>query len=124
MSYPMTPPEGYEPSVRAEPELVFRAAGVSFVEGYPGNLLDLVYRIEEEGGVAAELVRDPENPHDLNAISIRIEGRHMGWVPRDVAAVLAPQLDEGQPWEAVVTQVAVDLDHRDRPGLAVRLTHG
>jgi hypothetical protein len=37
-------------------------------------------------GVVAVLVPEPENPHDANAIAVRIDGRIAGYLPRDVAA--------------------------------------
>ena len=36
--------------------------------------------------IVAVLVPEPQNPHDGNAISVRIEGAVVGYLPRDVAA--------------------------------------
>jgi HIRAN domain len=50
-----------------------------------------------EGGylvpVAATLRREPDNPHDANAIRVEVDGRLVGRVRREVAAQLAPALD-------------------------------
>lgn len=43
-----------------------------------------------------ELRRDPANPHDANAIAVRIGGRMAGYVDRASAAILAPILDAGR----------------------------
>ena len=49
------------------------------------------------------LRRDPANPHDANAIAVDTpSGAQAGWVPREVAEELAPPLDAGEPWSAVV----------------------
>ena len=49
------------------------------------------------------LRRDADNPHDPNAIAVLAAGGvQAGWVPRELAAELAPDLDAGRPWSAVV----------------------
>ena len=48
------------------------------------------------------LRRDADNPHDPNAIAVLAGGVQAGWVPRELAAELAPDLDAGRPWSAVV----------------------
>ena len=53
-------------------------------------------------GRPLELRREPANPHDANAIAVHAGGRHVGFVPRELAAELAPELDAGRPWSAVV----------------------
>jgi hypothetical protein len=35
---------------------------------------------------------DPTNPYDPNAVGIYIEGRRVGYLPRESAAVVAPRL--------------------------------
>jgi hypothetical protein len=53
-------------------------------------------------GRPLELRRDPGNEHDPNAIAVYAGGAHVGFVPRELAAELAPELDAGRPWSAVV----------------------
>ena len=59
-----------------------------------------------------ELRRDPDNPHDPNAIQVHPAGGgdQVGWVPRELAAELAPELDAGRPWSALVLR-----EHRRSP---------
>ena len=64
------------------------------------------------------LRRDAGNPHDANAIAVDGEsGEQLGWVPRELAEELAPELDAGRPWAAVVLReqraVAARPAHRD-----------
>lgn len=101
-------------------EIQTRVAGVTFAPGYPRNLADLARRCLL-GPVPLELVRDIDNGHDLNAISVRLEGRHLGHVPAAVNEDIARAMDRGVPWRAEALYVAVDQDHRDRPGLEVRM---
>jgi hypothetical protein len=63
-----------------------------------------------EPGDSLELKRDPENEHDPNAIQVLAAGEQLGWVPRELAAELAPRLDEGEVWVAVVLR-----EHRRSP---------
>lgn len=53
------------------------------------------------------LVREPENPVDDNAVGVkRINGRQIGYLPRELAAKLAPRLDaHGKPVSAMVTAI-------------------
>ena len=42
------------------------------------------------------LVREPDNPHDPNAIRVELAGLYLGYVPRYIAKDLAPQMDAGR----------------------------
>jgi hypothetical protein len=54
-------------------------------------------------GAALLLRREPGNAHDPNAIAVLVDGgAQAGWVPRELAAELARDLDAGRPWSAVV----------------------
>ena len=60
-----------------------------------------------EGGALApgsplELRHEPDNEHDANAIAVHAGDAQVGFVPRELAAELAPELDAGRPWSAVV----------------------
>ena len=94
---------------RDAPELAARGihvAGVAGARFQPAAL---------EGDAVApgrrlELRREPENEHDPNAIAVHAGGERIGWVPRELAAALAPALDAGAPWSAVVAR-----EHRASP---------
>jgi hypothetical protein len=47
------------------------------------------------------LVREPDNPHDPNAIRVEIGGLYLGYVPRRIAKDLAPQMDTGRSFIAL-----------------------
>lgn len=42
--------------------------------------------------VEADLVREPDNPYDSNAVGVRIEGATVGYLPRDQAARVSAQM--------------------------------
>lgn len=98
-----------------------RLAGVSFVDTYPANLLALVDILRDEP-MPLEIVRDPGNKFDPQAISIRLNGEHLGFIPKDLAATIAPQIDAGALYAADAMYVAVSPDNPDRLGLEIELT--
>lgn len=106
----------------------FRVAGVTFAPGYPANLHRL-HPITQDAWsrgepVACVLRRNPQNQYDANAIEIHVPalGTMVGHVPADLAARLAPLLDQGARFHAEVWSVAIDPEHPDRPGLTVSIS--
>jgi hypothetical protein len=61
-------------------------------------------------GDALELVREPDNPHDANAIRVEWRGHKLGYVPRRENAALAWGLDRGMRLHARVSRLA---EHRN-----------
>lgn len=62
-------------------------------------------------GDAVQLVHDPSNAYDANAIEVRWKGRWIGFIPRHLAALLVaevPQLAAGV--EAVITELATTTE--------------
>jgi len=55
----------------------------------------------------ASLVREADNEFDPNAIAVFVRtvtgNRQLGYIPKDVAAKLAPLMDEGADLRAVIT---------------------
>jgi len=56
-------------------------------------------------GDALELAREPDNPHDANAVSLSWRGRKLGYVPRRENAVLAWSLDRGDVLRARISRL-------------------
>jgi hypothetical protein len=52
------------------------------------------------------LEREPDNPHDANAIAVTWRGRKLGYVPRRDNAILAWGLDRGEPLQARISRIA------------------
>jgi hypothetical protein len=71
-----------------------------------------------------ELVRDSKNPYDRNAIKVVTEFNNrevqIGWIPRDWAAVLAPEMDAGIYWTGKIGKVIGGQDQNK--GVLVRLS--
>jgi len=67
-------------------------------------------------GDPLELVREPANAHDANAVSVSWRGRKLGYVPRRENAALAWGLDRGTPLRARIS----DLAEHPNPARRVR----
>jgi hypothetical protein len=65
-------------------------------------------------GDALELVREPDNPHDANAVRVEWRGRKLGYVPRAENAALAWAMDRGEPVRARVSRLAEHRNPRRR----------
>ena len=61
-------------------------------------------------GDALDLVREPDNPHDANAVRVEWRGRKLGYVPRAENAALAWAMDRG---ERVTARISVLREHRN-----------
>jgi len=65
-------------------------------------------------GDALDLVREPENPHDANAVRVEWRGRKLGYVPRAENAALAWAMDRGEALRARVSRLAEHRNPRRR----------
>ena len=72
-------------------------------------------------GSPLTLRREPANEHDASAIAVDAGGRHVGFVPRELAAELAPELDAGRPWSAVVLREQRASPREPRSGVTMLL---
>jgi len=47
------------------------------------------------------VIREPDNPHDKNAVRVSLFGIHeMGYLPTNIASKVAPLMDEGRTFLA------------------------
>lgn len=74
-------------------------------------------------GDALNLVREPENRHDVNAIRVEWQGHKLGYVPRAENSTVAAAMDGGEklsarvsrltndpnPWRRLEVEIYVDL---------------
>ena len=57
------------------------------------------------GGDRLELVREPGNPCDCNAVAVMDGNDHLGYIGRELAYGLAREMDDGVLFEAFVSSV-------------------
>jgi hypothetical protein len=56
------------------------------------------------------LVREPDNPHDANAVRVEWRGQMLGYLPRAENRAVAAEMDRGT---AVVARIAQLREHRN-----------
>jgi HIRAN domain len=105
---------------RDAPELRERGLWVAGVAGAGQHHAEALEAAAIEPGAPLELRRDPGNEHDPNAIQV-LAGEQVGWVPRELAEELAPRLDAGEPWSAVVLREQRRSPRDPRDGLTMLL---
>jgi HIRAN domain len=88
---------------RDAPEVAAAGLRVAAVAGAARHHADALASDAAAPGRALELHRDAGNEHDANAIAVATtDGALLGFVPRELAAELAPELDAGRSWSAIV----------------------
>jgi hypothetical protein len=100
--YQLIDPDSGRYLARDAPELISRGLHVVGVAGAGRHHAEAIASDAVAPGSPLELRRDPANEHDPNAIAVHAGDSQVGWVPRELAAELAPELDEGRPWSALV----------------------
>ena len=108
---------------RDAPELLAQGLHVAGVAGAGAHHADALASDAVAPGGELQLRRDSDNAHDPNAIQVHPSdgGAQVGWVPRELAAELAPELDAGRPWSAVVLREQRRSPRDPRHGLTMLL---
>jgi HIRAN domain len=108
---------------RDEPQLAARGLRVAAVAGAARHHADALASDAAAPGKPLVLRRDPENPHDPDAIAVHAEGggEQLGWVPRELAEELAGEIDAGREWSAVVLREQRASPRDPRSGLTMLL---
>jgi hypothetical protein len=107
---------------RDAPELTARGLIVAGVAGAARFHDDVLQSADLAPGATLTLRREPANEHDANAIAVlAASGAQAGWVPREVAAQVAPELDAGRAWAAVVLRERRGSPRDPRTGLTMLL---
>jgi hypothetical protein len=111
---------------RDAPELLARGLRVAAVAGAGAHHAEALGSDAVAPGRPLELRRDPANPHDPNAIQVHPAdgGAQVGWVPRELAAELAPELDSDARLAAVVLREQRRSPRDPRHGLTMLIGPG
>lgn len=109
---------------REDPWLAERGLRVCAVAGAARHHAEALQAAVLVPGAPVDLRRDPGNPHDPAAIKVLLpdSGAQLGWIPKDVAAVLAPEHDAGRPWHARVLREQRPSPREPRTGVTLLLS--
>jgi hypothetical protein len=121
--YQLVDPESGQYLARDAPQLGDRGLRVAGVAGAGQHHAEALESEDVAPGRPLNLRRDPDNPHDPNAIAVHPAGggEQVGWVPREIAAELAPELDAGRAWSAIVLREQRASPRDPRTGLTMLL---
>ena len=96
--------------------ITIKLAGVTY-----GNAQKNIQQFGCRDIMTYALIREPENPHDPNAIKVSLfDLFFMGYVPGHVARKLAPLMDEGRTFLAFFVQRNEHPDY-DQVGMTVKI---
>jgi hypothetical protein len=107
---------------RDAPELAARGLRIAGVAGAARHHAEALASDAAAPGRPLVLRRDAGNEHDPNAIAVdTADGDQLGWVPRELAAELAPRLDAGAPWSAIALREYRGSPRDPRTGVTMLL---
>jgi hypothetical protein len=100
-------------------KLTTKLAGVSF--GDHQQNIKIFGNAKELGIGEYELLREPQNPHDPFAVRVCFGTICLGYLPKNVARTVAPQMDAGTNLAAEFVSFNRSPFH-DQVGMTVRIT--
>jgi len=89
------------PSAAAEARIIVQQSPLAGFQYYDGKVLWDNMRV----GDALVLVREPQNPHDANAVRVEWKGQPLGYLPRRDNADVARQMDRGEKLQARIVRL-------------------
>lgn len=89
------------PACAAEVRIIVQRSPLAGFQYYDGKVLWDNMRI----GDGLTLVREPQNPHDANAVRVEWKGQPLGYVPRRDNSDVARQMDRGAPVQARIVNL-------------------
>jgi HIRAN domain len=120
--YTLVDPDTGAYLARDAPQLAAAGLRVAGVAGAARHHADALGSDAAAPGSPLVLRRDAGNVHDANAIAVETTGGAMlGFVPRELAAELAPELDAGRAWSATVLREQRASPRDPRTGVTMLL---
>ena len=72
-------------------------------------------------GAPVELQRQPDNPHDRNAILVTVDGYDIGYIPAVDAIELAPAIDAGLSYQAIIHEIRGGIKYAPNYGAKIAI---
>lgn len=92
-----------------------KVVGVTFTnEGTGEKRADIIRELmnKKPEDIKIELVREPENKYDMNAIKVLADDRQIGYLGKEYASIIAPLLDEYEEFDVRVKGIG---EYKNRP---------
>lgn len=92
-----------------------KVVGVTFTnEGTGEKRSDIIRELmnKKQEDIKIQLIREPENRFDANAIKVLADDRQIGYLGKDYASIMAPLMDEYEEFSAVVKGIG---EYKNRP---------
>ena len=67
------------------------------------------------------LLREKDNPADKNAIKVLYVPHHLGYLPKQTAAELAPKIDSGSHYFAEITEITGGVKDKENRGINIAI---
>jgi hypothetical protein len=83
----------------------FKTVGVTFENPNGTSRQQIISNMTKDSPVS--LKREPSNLYDRNAVAVLYVDQQIGYIPREFAQVLAPMMDQGRKFTAIVDQVDI-----------------
>lgn len=90
-----------QPACATEARIIVQRSPLAGFQYYDGKVLWDNMRV----GDGLTLVREPQNPHDANAVRVEWKGQPLGYVPRRDNSDVARQMDRGAPVQARIVNL-------------------
>ena len=90
-----------QPACAAEARIIVQQSPLAGFQYYDGKVLWDNMRV----GDPLTLKREPQNPHDANAVRVEWKGQPLGYVPRRDNSDVARQIDRGVPVQARIVRL-------------------
>lgn len=76
------------------------------------EIIDKIDTGMDSGDVEIKLERESDNKFDINAIKVMADGKQIGYIGKEYAAIMAPLMDEYEEFDAKIKGVGT---YKNRP---------
>lgn len=92
-----------------------KVVGVTFKNEDTGEKrADIIRELahKKQNDIKVELVREPNNKYDMNAVKVFADSKQIGYIGKEYAQIIAPLMDEYEEFSAVVKGIG---EYKNRP---------
>ena len=92
-----------------------KVVGVTFTNEDTGEKRSEIIRElmnKDKTNIDVQLVREPSNKYDINAIKVVADNKQIGYIGKEYASILAPMMDEYEEFSAAVKDIG---EYKNRP---------